>query len=131
MGTEYPWMPFDNDELTVVPDSQLDTLAHLNPIACVRYADQLLQELDDAMATCTFNATSVSFADIFEQIHVLKSMVSPTGCRPLLDACVALQSQSASGTHRTELCAAFKGIAEAARRLISAYRSQLVASNPT
>ena len=131
METEFPRMTFDNGDLAVLPDSQLDTLAHLNPAACVLFADALLQELEGAMATCTIDTPSTSFADRFEQIHALKNMVSPTGCRPLLAACSTLQYHAASETHQAKLRAAFNEIAQATQQLIATYRSGLVASEPT
>jgi len=131
MRTEFPRVTFDSGDLAVLPNSQLDTLAHLNPVACVQFADVLLRELKGAMATCTIDAPTTSLANSFEQIHALKNMVSPTGCAPLLAACAALQSRSANKTHREELRSEFNEIVQATQSLITTYRSSLVASKPT
>lgn len=131
METQFLRMAFDNDDLVVSPDSQLDALAELNPAACIQYADVLLQELEIAMATCTIGASATSSASSFEQIHALKNLVSSTGCQPLLAACVTLQSRSTSETHRAELRDEFNEIAQSVQRLVATYRSGLAASTST
>lgn len=115
------------DALAVAPDSQLDTLAGLNPSACVRFADALLYELDAAMAACSLATSATSIDEQHRQIHALKNMVCATGCQELLDACAALRDHAGDAAQSATSAAAFHAIAQATRHLVATYRRGLVA----
>lgn len=123
-------MEFAGTNLAILPDSQLDTLAHLNPAAGIQYADSLVKELEQAIARCTIDDAMASVAAGFEQIHTLKNMVIPTGSEALLDACAKLKASAGSMVHGAELRASYTAIAQAAQRVIVAYRNRLVVEGP-
>ncbi|ODT95117.1 MAG: hypothetical protein BGO50_01860 [Rhodanobacter sp. 67-28] len=123
-------MEFSGINLAVLPDSQLDTLANLNRAAGIQYADSLVKELEQAIVRCTIDDAMTPVAAGFEQIHALKNMVIPTGSEALLDACAKLKASAGSMAHGAELRATFTAIAQAAQRVIEAYRSRLVVEQP-
>ncbi|MEY2152314.1 Hpt domain-containing protein [Rhodanobacter sp. 115] len=124
---EFPPISLDGAALAVSADSQLGTLAHLNPSACIQFANALLKDLDGALAACTLGNSATSIAARFEQIHTLKNMVISTGCKPLADACAALQSLCLATGDPARARETFDAIAQAAQRLIANYRDGMVA----
>ena len=113
---------FEDRELKVGIASPLDTMARLNPVACVRYVDALLTELDDTMTHGAMGDASAPWVDAYRQIHALKNAVAATGCPVLIEACGSLQAGAAEGMDRSAVRSAFLDIARATRRLILTYR---------
>lgn len=123
MDTEQPANPLANEgDLVVAPDSQLGTMASMNPATCLRYVEALLRELDAVDANCTIGAAATSLDDVHRQIHALKNVVIATGCRPLLARCRALTANVTAAMDRSTVAAAFKDIEHETRGLIVAYR---------
>ncbi len=115
---------FDQDNLAVEVGSQLAIMAQVNRVACIRYANALLAELEGALIAGTKDAVTGSPVAAFEQIHALKNLVIPTGSQPLLSACTALHARAAWSRHRVEVAADFTAIAEATLNLVRAFRRE-------
>ena len=121
---------FKDGEWKVGSASPLNTMAQLNPVACARYADALLKELDDATIHCTIGDAATPLVDAYKQIHALKNTVAATGCPSLLAACGSLQANASGGLARAEAESVFLHIARATRRLILGFRGGILGREP-
>lgn len=131
METDHPSGPAKSG-LSIGDTSQLVTLAQINPQACARYAQQLVDDLNRSLASCRLGDSGLSLEQRYEQIHSLKNLVIPTGSPPLLDACAGLQRRAMGGAHDPTLRSTFEQIAKQARDLVEAFRGELLrGSAPT
>ncbi|AZR28247.1 hypothetical protein [Xanthomonas vasicola] len=109
--------------------STLHTMAGLDPVAAVAFADAFVVEIEHAIATCTLGDADTPQGQALLQIHSLKNTISLTGSQQLLKACDQLRDAVSHHAPGDTLAQRFTAVANAAGLLVKYYRRTLPSDN--